>query len=178
MKFEDIRVFVCVPAVGKTYLLKHNPNFVDMDEMKARYKYGQENCSGKDIEWLKGNRGEAKRGGSTEFIKQQTKYFLENTDKILLFAPNPQIVDMIFQNNIPYCLVFHTKDCLPEIEARMKKRGNQENFIRAMIDPINEFYAANIEDTRPAYKIELRGGEYLSDIFKDPNRFLNRKFLG
>lgn len=175
MKFQDLRVFVCVPAVGKTYLCNHDDKFVDMDELKARYKYAQESASEKEIEWLKGNRGEAVRGHSTEFIKQRTLDFLANTDKILLFAPNPQIVDMLYKNNVPYCLIYHSKDCVKEIEERMRNRGNQENFIRKMVDPIDEFYAENTQDERPCMKIELYGGEYLADVFENPEKFLNRQ---
>ncbi len=163
MKLEDIRVFVCVPGVGKTYLTRHNDRFVDMDAMKARYKYAQENCSDAEIEFLKGNRGEAVRADSEKYIEKQTKHLLQNTNKILLYAPNPKIVEMIYQNKIPYCLVFHSKDCVEEIRQRMRARGNQENFINSMLDPIDEFYHASITDTRPAMKIELHKGEYLSD---------------
>ena len=95
---------------------------------------------------------------------------LETTDKILLFAPNPKMVEMIVRNKIPYCLVFHSKSCIFEIEERMKKRGNKPNFIRSMIDPIDAFYEASVTDSRPAFKIELFEGEFLSDklleIFK------------
>lgn len=177
MKFEECRIFVCVPAVGKTYLTENDNRFVDMDEMKARYKYAQENYPTKEIEWLKGNRGKAVRGNSVDYIKNQTEKLLKETDKILLFAPNPDIVDMICKLGVQYCLVFHSKDCIDEIEQRMRNRGNQENFIRSMIDPIDEFYEASINDTRPAFKIELQRGEYLSDVFKNMDKYskLNQK---
>ena len=174
MELNECRVFVCVPAVGKSHLASQNDNFIDMDEMKARYKYAQETNSEKEIEWLKGNRGKAVRTDTLQYIENKTKEYLASTDKILLFAPNKEIVEMICRNNIPYCLVFHDKDCIKEIEERMRKRGNQENFIRAMIDPIDEFYQASISDTRPSLKIELHAGEYLADIFKDPQRFSSR----
>ena len=70
---------------------------------------------------------------------------------------------MIYQNKIPYCLVYHSKKCVKEIEQRMRNRGNQENFIRSMLDPIDAFYEASVTDKRPAFKIELFEGEYLSD---------------
>lgn len=174
MEFEDIRVFVCVPGLGKSFLCKKDDRFVDMDELKARYKYASEDASELEIEWAKGNRGEAKRNHVTEFIEKTTKDFLENTNKILLFAPTPKIVDMIFRNQIPYCLVYHSKDCLPEIEERMRKRGNQENFIRSMIDPFESFHKANEEDERPKFKIELGVGEFLSDVFENPEKFTER----
>lgn len=175
LNFEDIRAFVCVPAVGKTYLCEHNDNFVDMDELKARYKYAQEDVPTSEIEWLKGNRGSAVRKDSVDYIKSKTLELLKTTNKKLLFAPNPDIVNLLTNNNIPYCLVFHSKDCLDEIEQRMKARGNQENFIRAMLDPIDQFYENSINDTRPCTKIELQSGEFLSDIFDDPQKFLSRK---
>lgn len=174
MELKDIRVFVCVPAVGKSYLCAIDDRFVDFDDMKARYKYGFENLSVAEMERLKGNRGKPLRDDSTEYIKNQIMKYLKETDKILLFAPNPQIVDMIYQNNIPYCLVYHSKSCIKEIEQRMIDRGNQPNFIRSMIDPIDEFYEASVTDTRPAFKIELFEGEFLSDkllpIFEQQNK--------
>ena len=171
MELKDIRVFVCVPGVGKTWLEENDNRFVDMDKLKAKYKYGFENIDDKQIEWLKGNRGKPVNNDEVEYMEKQTKKLLATTDKILLFAPNPKIVDMIYKNNIPYCLVYHSKDCVKEIEQRMRNRGNQENFIRSMLDPIDTFYKQSVTDTRPTFKIELFGGEYLSDkllqIFKN-----------
>lgn len=163
MELKDIRVFVCVPAVGKSYLCNIDDRFVDFDDIKARYKYGYESMSSEEMENLKGNRGKVLREDSTEFIQKELFRILNETDKILLFAPNPIIVDMIYKNNIPYCLVYHSKDCIDEIEQRMRNRGNQENFIRSMLDPIDSFYEASVSDLRPAFKIELFRGEYLAD---------------
>ena len=167
MELKDIRVFVCVPAVGKSYLCEIDDRFVDFDDMKARYKYGYENLSVAEMEHLKGNRGKALRDDSTEYIKNQIMKYLKETDKILLFAPNPEIVKMIYDNGIPYCLVYHSKDCIDEIEKRMLDRGNQPNFVRSMLDPIDTFYEASVTDTRPAFKIELFRGEYLADKLLD-----------
>ena len=163
MELKDIRVFVCVPGVGKSYLAEMDDRFVDMDDLKARYKYAMENVSTKEMEWKKGNRGEPVRHKSTEYIQDLTRKYLKETDKILLYAPNPLIVDMIYKENIPYCLVYHSKDCVEEIRERMRARGNQENFINSMLDPIDSFYEASVTDTRPAFKIELFKGEFLSD---------------
>ena len=100
---------------------------------------------------------------SIEYIGKLIDKYYYNTEKILLFAPNAEIVEMIYQKHIPYCLVFHSKDCVEEIRNRMQKRGNQKNFIDSMLDPIDRFYEVSITDTRPAFKIELHQGEYLSD---------------
>ena len=164
MNLSDIRVFVCVPGVGKTYLSKQDDRFVDLDSIKAMYKYGYDpNVSDFDFEGYKGNRGEAVRGNTTQYMEQQMLHYLNETDKILLFAPNPQMVEMIVNNNVPYCLVYHSKECVEEVRDRMRKRGNKENFINAMLDPIDSFYEASVKDTRPAFKIELFNNEFLAD---------------
>lgn len=163
MKLKDIRVFVCVPGVGKSFLAKSDERFVDLDDIKCRYKYACEDKSEKELEWLKGNRGQAVRNDVNEYMEKLMLNLLKNSDKILLFAPNPKMVEMIYNNNVPYCLVFHSKDCVEEIRERMRKRGNQENFINAMLDPIDDFYKASQDDKRPMFKIELHKGEYLSD---------------
>ena len=57
MELKDIRVFVCVPGVGKTYLCEQSDKYIDFDEIKFRYKYGYDNLSKQEIELLKGNHG-------------------------------------------------------------------------------------------------------------------------
>ena len=164
MNLENIRVFVCVPGIGKTYLSKLDDRFVDLDSIKAMYKYGyDENISDFDFEGFKGNRGEAVRGSTTQYMEQQMLHYLNETNKILLFAPNPQMVEMIVNNHVPYCLVYHSKECVEEVRERMRNRGNKENFINAMLNPIDSFYEASVTDTRPAYKIELFNNEFLAD---------------
>lgn len=164
MELKDIRVFVCVPATGKSYLAKRDSRFVDMDYMKAKYKYGfNDDISDSEVEALKSNHGDVKNTDFDDYMERQTLRLLSTTNKILMFAPNPKMVEMIVQNNIPYCLVYHSKTMVEEIRKRMKNRGNQDNFISKMLDPIDDFYEKNITDTRPVFKIELFEGEYLSD---------------
>ena len=50
MDISKIRVFVCVPAVGKTYLTNMDSRFVDMDNVKCSYKYGLENATDQEKE--------------------------------------------------------------------------------------------------------------------------------
>lgn len=164
MELKDIRVFVCVPGVGKTYLSKIDDRFVDLDNEKAMYKYGYTNITDKEFESFKGNRNKANAKSDTnEYMLGRFNYYLNETDKILLFAPNPSMVDMIYRSGTPYCLVYHSKSCVEEIRERMRNRGNTENFINSMLDPIDDFYHASVTDTRPTFKIELFEGEYLSD---------------
>ena len=99
VKLSDIRIFVCTPATGKTYLEKNYDCFVDLDALKAKYKYG--NLSEEEIELYKGNHEKFNiKGDSVEYISNQIDRLLVDTNKILLFAPNPQIVDVINDKNV------------------------------------------------------------------------------
>ena len=161
-KLSDIRIYVCTPATGKSYLEKNYDCFVDMDALKAKYKYG---IGESEMELYKGNRDKLiARAGAEKYISQKIDEFLANTDKILLFAPNPQIVEIINDKNLPYCLVYTSMDTVDEIRERMRNRGNQENFIKAMTDPFADFYENHTADTRPAIKVILNKGEHLSDL--------------
>ena len=60
-------VIVCGPAIGKTYLAKHDKRFIDLDDMKATYKYGLNNTSRKNKEKGKLNRGKIINNDSTEY---------------------------------------------------------------------------------------------------------------
>ncbi len=170
IELNKIRVFVCVPAVGKTYLSKKYENIIDMDIVRAKYKYN-ENWTEEDCEFYKGNRPGSVRHDTNEYIAKKMDEYLQDDDKILLFAPNPEIVDIIVGKNIPYCLVYHDLNCIEEIKERMRARGNQENFIKSMTDPCERFFKENSLDNRPSAKVILSKGEYLSDLivplFKD-----------
>lgn len=53
---KNIRVIVCGPAVGKTYLASTDSRFVDLDDERAKYKYGLFNASNEELERGKLNR--------------------------------------------------------------------------------------------------------------------------
>ena len=55
MKYK-CNVIVCGAAVGKTYLAEHDRRFIDLDDMKANYKYGLQNATREEREKGKLNR--------------------------------------------------------------------------------------------------------------------------
>lgn len=161
---KEINIFICVPAVGKTKLAQMDKDFVDFDQERCFLKYGYDrNISQIDFERLKGNRGD-RIGKYPEGYIQNAITNYSKQHKIILAAPSKDIVDYLVQNQIPYCLVYHSLDCEEEYRKRMKDRGNEDNFIEAMLGPLKTFYKESTNDTRPACKIELKPGQYLSDI--------------
>lgn len=167
MEKKDIRIFVCVPAVGKSYLEMNDSHFIDMDRLKGMYKYGYpEDMTYKEFEATKSNREPVVHSDTTEYIRRRTHEEIKN-GKYFLFAPNPAIVDMINEEKLPYCMVYASLDSIEFLAKRMKERGNIEKFISEMTKVAYEKYKFHKNDPRPTFKIELRKGEYLSDVIYD-----------
>jgi hypothetical protein len=165
MKKIKCNIIICGPAVGKTYLAEQDSRFVDIDGMKADYKYNLYNVSIEEKEKGKSNRGEVVNFDSSKYaIELLKKTIREN--RVALLSYNQQIIDFILENKYEYCLVFADKDLQNEYAERMRKRGNNILFIDKMTNQKNwdEFYDQNINDKKPTYKIILKAGQYLSDI--------------
>lgn len=156
-------VVICGPAVGKTYLSKNDSRFIDLDELKAKYKYGI--VSDENFEENKLNRGKIVHEDSFEYAINILNETIK-TDKIVLMSFNKQIIEYLINNKIDYCLVYTDINLRDEYINRMKNRGNSNEFIERMtnIDDWKKFYIENSSDPNPKYKIKLGKNQYLSDI--------------
>ena len=165
MEKYNCKVIVCGPAVGKTYLAEHDDRFVDVDGMRARYKYNLQDISYKEFEEGKYNRGDAVNHGSTEYAINLLNETIKD-NKIALISYQPEVLNYVINSNIDYCLVYADISLREEYKKRMEDRGNKEEFVAAMTDEKvwEEFYKTDEKDTRPKYKVKLLKGQYLSDI--------------
>ena len=68
------------------------------------------------------------------------------------------------QNNIPYWRVFPGFECKEEYLARMRKRGNNEEFVKRIAESFDMFVQGCYEDENCAKKIVLRKNEYLESV--------------
>ncbi len=165
MNKYDCKVILCGPAVGKTYLASHDSHFVDIDGMRAKYKYGLTGLSIEEMEKGKLNRGNVVNKDYQEY----TIKLLEETiksGKIALISYQEKVLNYVIDNNIDYCLVYADIDSRGEYISRMLKRGNSDKFVEDMtnIDAWNDFYQKNDTDEKPKYKIKLNKNQYLFDI--------------
>ena len=160
-----VNVIVCGPAVGKTYLAEHDVRFVDLDRERAIYKYNLYGCSERELEAGKLNRGKVAAHDSKEFVIRRLNEEIEK-GKCVLLSRDEFYINYLQENNIPYCLVYPGKDLAPEYAQRMKKRGNCDKFIResANSEVWEKFYEEHRNDNKPTIKIELKAGQYLSDV--------------
>lgn len=165
MEKYKCNVIVCGPAIGKTYLSKIDNRFIDIDGLKADYKYGLKDIPLKEKERGKLNRGKIINNDSSKYAIELLKQTIKD-NKIALISYNTKIIEYIINNNIPYCLVYADKSLREEYAKRMKERGNNDFFINQMTDKIawNDFYLKNEQDKIARYKIKLNNQEYLSDI--------------
>lgn len=165
------KVIICGPAVGKTYLAKHDDRFIDLDLIKAKYKYNLD-ISNDNFEKIK-FKAKIINSDSTEYAINFLKNELDS-DKILLMSFNKTFIKYLIDNKIDYCLVYPGKDELKEYINRMKIRKNDPSFIKKVANENNwvKFYEENSNDPNATYKIELKKGQYLSDI---KNLFMNKK---
>ena len=165
MKKYNCNIIISGPATGKTYLAQNDERFIDIDGLKAEYKYGLHNQSYEEKEKGKLNRGEVINHDSSRYaIELLNKTIQDN--KIALLSNNEKEIENIHKKKIKYCLVFANKNLANEYKERMKKRGNNNKFIEQMTNEKSweEFYNNNLFDKNPTYKIELQKGQYLSDI--------------
>ena len=165
MKKYKCNVIVSGPATGKTYLAQTDSRFIDIDGMKADYKYDLYNQSVEEKERGKLNRGEVINHDSSKYAIELLKQTI-GENKIALLSYHEKIIEYIIENNIKYCLIYADKDLAQEYATRMMKRGNSGNFIEEMTNEKSweQFYNSNINDKKPTYKIKLKKGQYLSDI--------------
>ncbi len=165
-EYYRCNVIVCGAAIGKTYLAEHDNRFIDLDDIKANYKYGLENATREEKEFGKLNRGQVVNDNSTEYAIKILEKEIKKGNIILISSGSKHLLKYIVENNIKYCLVYAGENLQEEYEKRMRERKNNKKFIDKMINnqAWKESYIKNKNDERPTYKVELGSGEYLSDI--------------
>lgn len=159
-------IIVCGPAIGKSYLAEHDSRFVDIDEMKADYKYNLYEFSKEKKEKTKLNRGETINSNSSKYAIGLLEKTIANNQIALISYASKKIMKFIIDNGYDYCLVYANKNLREEYAIRMKDRGNSTIFIEKMTNQEHwdNFYDENVNDEFAKYKIELKSGQYLSDV--------------
>lgn len=162
---KNIKVIVCGPAIGKTYLARHDDRFVDLDDERAKYKYGLFDVSEYELERGKLNRTCVVNDDSSDYIIRRLEEELKK-GKIILLSYHEKILNYVISKGMDYCLVYASKEAREEYIERMRTRGNQDNFIESNASEKNwdKLYEKNKNNSTARYKIELEKGKYLKDI--------------
>ena len=164
-KLKDIKVFLCICATGKSFLASCDSRFVDVDQEEAMYKFAYDkNMSQDEFSRLQGH-GVVIREDSEEYIHNKILEHLNNK-KIILSATHKHIFKFLEEQNIPYVIIQYSGDEVDYFKERMRKRGNTEDFIEAMIGGGHraEAYKKHKNNKYAKAVLDIYEGEYLSDI--------------
>ncbi len=162
-KYKKIKIFLCIPATGKSYLASVDKRFVDIDGEEADYKYDYP----KDmpIDDFSRHQGHSKvvRFDSEEYIHKKLLEHLAD-GKIILSATHKHILEFLDEKKLPYIIVQYHVDEVEHFKDRMRKRGNTEDFIEAMTKNRAESYINHKKDPNAVACIDIHEGEYLMDL--------------
>lgn len=140
------------PGIGKTFLAKYfestNKKVLDSDSSL--------------FSWIEpGVR-------NPEFPDNYIKHIKENIGKadIIFVSSHETVRSGLQKENITFVLVYPSKDLRDEYIQRYEDRNSDPSFIEMMKIKFDEFVDQCTHD-KFAIKIELRRGQYLSDIIEN-----------
>lgn len=158
------------PTIGKTYAYNQMKDIkglkvLDSDSSQFSWTYV------KDEEYELKNRGkdgyiERKlKVRNSDFPSNYIAHIKENMDAHYLFVSSHENVrNAMKAANIPYVLVYPRRDMLPEIVGRCYLRGNNEQFIKVLIENWDNWIDSCENDTGAIDKRILGNNEHLLDL--------------
>lgn len=164
-KLKEVKVFLCIPATGKSYLASIDSRFVDVDQEEAMYKFDYDkNMTQDEYAKLQGH-GVIVKKDSEDFIHQRILEHLKN-GKIILSATHKHMFKFLEEQKIPYVIIQYSGDKVEHFKRRMRQRGNTEDFIEAMVGGgrREEAYQRHKANQYATAVLDIDENEYLSDI--------------
>lgn len=144
------------PAVGKSYLYdnqdKLNIKVSDSDSSK--------------FSWIPNTTPKERNPDFPNNYIQHIKDIKGKYDLILV-SSHKNVRDSLIENNLPFIIVYPSKELKEEYMKRYKQRGNDKQFID-MMDKNFESFVDEIDSiTSPlVQKVKLTTPKYLSDVIK------------
>ncbi len=133
-------VISAFPGCGKSHLFKNkgNKQILDSDSSKFDKSQFPQNY----IEHIKSNIGDV---------------------DMIMVSSHKEVRDALVDNGIDFTLVYPNKDIKDEYIQRYIDRGNEEKFVD-LLKKNWENWILELEQQQGCKKIELNGGQYLSDV--------------
>lgn len=150
-------------GIGKTTLANKYKNVIDLES--SIYRWDNTGLEDIPVEERKGTIRKENVKWPNNYIEEIKKQSL-NYDIILVWI-HPDILDLYDENNIEYVLCYPDKNSLKIYEQRYKERGNNEEYIKRVINTydmrLNQLKEKNVP------QIILRGSETLEDYLLNHN---------
>lgn len=163
---KNIQIFACSSGTGKTTFAKKNLNFIDLDKEKFFCKHPDipRTIDDEQLEKLKCKVINKSKDYPKNYINLIKKYLAE--DKNLLVVPEPLIMSIIEENDLPYVLIYPDITCKEEYKKRMMSRGNSKEFAGWFDMFYDRYFMDNENNTKACMKIKLQSGEFVEDAIK------------
>lgn len=148
------------PTIGKTYAYNQMKDIkglkvLDSDSSKFSWLYDYSPVTSDVIV----------RQRNPEFPNNYIEHIKQNMDAHYLFVSSHENVRQAMKEaGIPYVLVYPRRDMLPEIIGRCYLRGNNEQFIKVLIENWDNWIDSCENDTGAIDKHILGNNEHLLDL--------------
>lgn len=159
MKVKVISVFA---VLGKTTVSKKYPNVCDLQSSIYRCDYS--NIDKKDYEKMKCNSSRTVNKAWPNNYLEALKKAINEYDLVLV-PSNPDIRELLLENNINFIFVLPSSDSREVLLDRYKKRGNNKELIEEVT---NYFDTWSRKQKDYDYKIKIiEKDKYLEDLLLD-----------
>lgn len=159
MKVKVISVFA---GLGKTTVSKKYPNVCDLQSSIYRCDYS--NIDKKDYEKMKCNSSRTVNKAWPNNYLEALKKAINEYDLVLV-PSNPDIRELLLENNINFIFVLPSSDSREVLLDRYKKRGNNKELIEEVT---NYFDTWSRKQKDYDYKIKIiEKDKYLEDLLLD-----------
>ena len=156
-------------GVGKTTLAKKYKNVIDLES--SNYRWDNSKIMDIPVEKRKGTIRDSNPDWPNNYM-MAIKEAVENYDIVLVWI-KPEVLELYEKFEIPYILCYPAKETLAEYEERFKKRGNNETYIRRVIDTYDERFEQF--ESYPVDKIVLESKQTLEGYLIKNNYKLKKR---
>lgn len=156
MNEKNTIIISAFPACGKTYFMEHAPKGVtvlDSDSSKFHWSY------------TPGNTGMC-RYPNPEWPDNYIQHIKDNigTADVILISSHKDIREALHNANIPFIAMYPIEDAKAEWIGRCVLRGNDQNFIKNLVENFDQWVEDMEQETLPWPLVPT---ETLSDVVKD-----------
>ena len=159
------RIIAAHAGCGKSYFCETNSNAIDFIIMPFKYSNFYELVSAKE------GKENLKASDELDFIYNWQDAYYEAlldtyntyTDEIIVIPAEKETLNRLYNDGIPYLLVYPREDLKEEYRQRYIQRGDSENFLYIFIDCWDSWMRI-LKKFEGCQRIELQEGQYLSDV--------------
>lgn len=162
-------IFAGWVGVGKSFYKEKYKNIIDLETSKFRWNENFENLSIREYENKKRNSNNSNKNLNPSWPQNYFEHLIQIKDKYdaVLIPIQQNIINLLIENKIDFIAVFPDISCKEEYKRRYFNRGNNENFIKHILEVWDEKYIFLKTNNINIYK--LHANEYIGKALDEFN---------